>query len=320
MKQLLPIMITLVTGLSASANMQMIKKEMEAFQKPMVQQLKHTVENDPELSPEYKQYLAEVKQVQTIKESELKKKQLIAVNMKYKNLFERAMKKSKVDSTKSKKKAKELTAKYKGYNIEAYEFLSYIILHRNESQNETSPVETEVEFQPPFTDTHNADCPTLGGSLSVDLETGFMRASNVGGYVNSCARKAGLGMFLRVPWLNERIRVSTKLRSVDFFVQAIAGGAGVGAKASAVIDLRGEDGESCVKNEVIAEAIAPVFWFAQAEGTTTVPFACEMRSPGANEDLGIRFQHVADVTAVGNGIGEARVKGTAAPIRVRLIE
>ena len=318
---LTPFIIAITVAQTTNANLVQMRKEMDAFQKPMVESLKNTLEKDPEFSKIYKMYIDELTALAQIQDEKEKMQKIEVASLKYEDFFNRAMKKAKVNPEHSKKKAAEITKKYSGkkakYTLLSGKFLTYIMWLETQKQ-EQEPVQVgEQEFIAPFEFEHSQSGG--GGEIFVNLERGKLTAKisryGLGFYEN----KAGLGMFLRLAWEARRVRVSTRIGGVDYYAAAVSIGGGAGAKASSVIDLVNEDGRICKESVVHAEAIAPVAWYAHVSGTDTTVFACEMTAPPLNQDLAIRFQGVAEVSVAGNSTGNVRVHGTAQPIRARLL-
>lgn len=322
MKKIITLTITTIAcTINAFADFKMIQKEMDDFQKPMVLSLQSVLQKDPQLSPEYKIYLNELKELQQIKDPAERLKLTQELNIKNRNLFIQAMKKAKIDENQSKRKAEELSKKYSKkdaqYIVQSGEFLTYTAWLKNQ-KTPNPPIETEVEFRPPFEFEHSAR--NGQGIISVRLEAGRMFASSYNTIIGSYQNRAGVGMFLRIPWLNRLVRISARLPEFSFDVTATAGLGGSGAKSMSLIDVVGENGELCKKSIEHAIAIAPVVWHATARGNSTTVFACETFSPPANQDIAIRFQNISEITTGGLAFALAFTSGTPDSIRARLIQ
>lgn len=319
--QLLTVLATLTVCFSANANLDKAVQEMNEFQKPMVAALKAALTTDPELKNEYAFYVKELKDLEPVKDADLRMKLMIEVNHKHRNLFDKAMKKAKVDTAKSKKKAKELSLKYSSKDIRlamlAGEYLTYSAWIEQRQQNEP-PAETEVEFTAPFAFEHSSQGG--GGDIRVNLESGKFAADANSYFLGSYKNKAGLGDFVRIPWGNRTVRVSAKLPEVNVHLASCAIIGGGGAKASSVIDVLTEDGRTCIKKIDHGTVVAPGVWYATLDMIDTTILACEMVSPPANQDITVRFQSIADVTTGANASAIANVSSKPDPIRVRLIE
>lgn len=317
-----PIVIALALTQTAQANLDLMRKEMDAFQKPMVESLKNTLEKDPEFSKVFKMYQQEMKPVLEIKDPKVRHVKAESVGQKYKATFDRAMKKAKIDPEQSKKKAAQLSVKYDtkkiNYTLRPGEYLTYVQWQETQNQNNEPPVETEQEFTPPFEFEHSSNVGL--GDTDIDLEEGTFFSSASGYFAAHENVKAGFGMFLRLNWDAGRVRVSTRLAEITYWVSAVSVGGGAGAKASSIIDLVTEDGQECKKAVVHAEAIAPFMWTAYIDGEDTTVFACEMDAPPRNQDLAIRFQGAAEITVAVNASASAFTSGKAQPIRARLLE
>jgi hypothetical protein len=324
MKNMIPTaLISLMTALSFNAhgNLKTMVKEMNDFQKPMVDSLRHSLENDPALKGEYKIYLNEMRAISDIKDLKERERRALSINYSHKPLFEKAMKSAKIDTDKVKKQAKALSKKYttkeKWYRIYPDLFLTYQAWTENLRQ-ESPPVETELSFEAPFEFVHSQR--NGEGTVSENLETGEFEAFAEGYFAASFKNKAGLGDYVRVPWATRTIRVSAKLPETRVYLVAYAGPGGAGASGSSKIDVLTEDGDSCVEEQEHGTVIAPVVWHSTLEMDETTLMACQMEAPPASQDIAVRFQAIADVTSGGVAFGYARVTSKPAPIRVRLIE
>ncbi len=318
---LTPIVIAMALTQTAHANLDLMRKEMNAFQKPMVASLKNTLEKDVEFTKGYKAYQQEMAEILKIKNEKERMAKIEAESKKYEPLFDRAMKKAKIDPEHSKKKAADISKKYSSkrtkYTLYTGKYLTYVMWREAQAEQEQPPVETEQEFVAPFEFEHSV---INGGDVTVDLEEGRLDAHSNEMFAAIQKNKAGFGMFLRMNWDAGRVRVSTKLAGVHYHVFAVSAGGGSGAKASSVIDLVTEDGDVCQESVIHGEAIAPVLWHASLIGDDTTVFACEMNAPPRNQDLAIRFQGVSEITAVGLAGAISTVSGKAQPIRARLLE
>lgn len=319
--QLKTLLATLAFCLTAHANLDQAVQEMNEFQKPMALALRSALQNDSELKKEYSDYLSELKQLEPIKNADARMKLAIEVNQKHKNLFEKAMKKSKIDPEKSKKKAKEISRKYSSKDFELIikpgVYLTFSAWLEQRHENEP-PAETEVIFEAPFEFEHSSQGGT--GSINVNLETGSFGAHANSFLLGSYKNKAGLGDFVRIPWANSSVRVSANLPEVKVHLASCAIIGGGGAKASSVIEVLTEDGQACIKKIDHGSVVAPVVWYATLDMTDTTTLACQMISPPANQDITVRFQSIADVTTGLNATGIADVTSKPDVIRVRLIE
>lgn len=318
---LTPIVIAVALTQTANANLDLMRKEMDAFQKPMVASLKNTLEKDPEFTKGYKAYRLEMAEILKTKNEKERMAKIEAESKKYELLFDRAMKKAKVDPEHSKKKAADLSKKYSSkrtkYTLLTGKYLTYAMWRDAQAEQEQPPLETEQEFVAPFEFQHSV---MNGGDVRADLEEGLLEASSNESFAAVQTNKAGFGMFLRMNWDAGRVRVSTRLGGVRYHVFAVSAGGGSGAKASSVIDLVTEDGDICQESVTHGEAIAPVLWHVSLIGRDTTVFACEMDAPPRNQDLAIRFQGVSEITAVGLASAISSITGTAQPIRARLLE
>lgn len=322
MKKLIALTLTSIAcTTTAFADLKMIQKEMDEFQKPMVLSLQTTLQKDPQISAEYKIFVQELKNLQQIQDPEERLKLTKELNIKNRNLFIQAMKKAKIDESQTKKKAEELTKKYSSkqaqYVVQTGEFLTYAAWLRNQ-KTPTPPPETEVDFRPPFEFEHSAR--NGQGSVRVRLEIGSMFASAYNSIIGSYQNRAGIGIFLRMPWQNRLVRISARLPEFSFDVTATAGLGGSGAKSMSLIDVVGENGEICKKSVEHAIAIAPVIWHVTARGNSTTVFACETLSPPANQDTALRFQNISEITTGGLAFALAFTGGTPDSIRARLIQ
>ncbi len=302
----------------AHASLKAIEKEMTAFQAPLERALSEALQSDSR----YSKYLSEISLAVREPNLKLRERKAIAVNLKYQPLFDDGMKIAKIDPSASQKKANSLMKKFSKagnqYKIKAGPYLTWSAWLERMRQAEEPPRETEVTFQAPFSFEHSVE----EGELLVrsDLETGRLSVISNRSFIGHHENRAGVGDFVRVPWNTGRIRVSARLPEVSGSVTAYAGPGGAGSKAFSVIDVLTEDQARCVEEFEHAITFAPVIWHSTVNFTDTAIMACEMAAPPAGQDIAVRFQVGADVTAGGMAFGLGSARGTPGPVRIRLIE
>jgi hypothetical protein len=255
------------------------------------------------------------------KNEKLRMDNVIQINKKYQSTFESSMKKAKINSKDVQNHAQKLMKKYstkdKKYFIKPGDYLTWGAWVESATQ-QAPPQETELNFAAPFDFTHSAK--NGPGSVRSDLETGSFSANANAFLAQSFQNIAGLGLFIRIPWATQRVRISARMPGVSGLLTAAAALGGSGAKAFSVIDVLTEDNEQCVTSFEHAIAIAPVVWISQVTFNDTSVMACEMRAPSANQDIAVRFQSGVEVTAGGPASTIGSIRSTPESIRARLIE
>lgn len=315
--------ITIVTLLSLSSKASLVKitQEMNAFQKPQAESLRNTLETDPEFSRDFKTYLDKIKSLKSIGNSAERFKKSVEINISYKDLFTKAMKKSKVNPVATKNFARMLEKKYlkKGtkFHIMLGEFLTYQAWVETTEEQEPPPQETEFSFTAPFDFEHSS--MEGNGYKNVNLNNGSIYLVAESAIMDSHKNKGGLGLFLNIPNTIRKVRVSARLPETNIYVAAYAGPGGSGATASSVIDVVSPD-EECVKTQEHISVVAPVIWFTSRTMLDTTVIGCNITVPRGSQDIAVRFQAVGEATAGGAAFAHAQLESKPDVIKVVLVE
>lgn len=309
---------SLTTSSVAQASLELVRKEMSAFQAPLEKNLRRALMADAR----YSKYQSEISLALREPNIKLRLKKAKALNLKYEPVFADAMKAAKIDPLASQKMADSLMKKYsksgKALKIATGKYLTWAAWLERQRRPEPPPAESEVTFQAPFSFEHSSQEGEL--SVNTNLETGRISAITSRGFLGHHVNRAGIGNFVRVPWATGRIRVSARLPEVRGLLTAFAGLGGSGTKAFSTIDVLTEDGERCYEEFEHAVVMAPVVSYSELDYSDTSVMACEMAAPPSGQDIAVRFQVGADATAGGVAFAVGSAGGVPSPIRIRLIQ